>query len=247
MITAESHFQGVKIVVSVADSQSWTVTRSDGFPVRGGQGIGTATLLDTAAPVNEPITYLLDAGAESGQDVVTRHAVGHILTSLNGLTLIPFRWMGDSEMPLEPRVYAAPIPGRARPVLRLAPTSGESGIQIVARVAGAQNKTMRSLLLTNRPLLLFHDRSRCEIPECDIPAVQVVIPSGKISNPRTGHVAAATRDWGLDFLLIDMPGLASRVGIGVWEQLEEEAFTWVDVENLGMPWAEFEDGGWIND
>ena len=247
MIAAESHAQGVRLTVDVPAGQEWTVTRTDGFPVRGGQDTGPATFLDPAAPVGEPVTYLLDAGPESGQAVVKRVGDGEMLTSLNGLTQAQFKWMGDGQMPITQRVYAADVPGRTRPVLRLSPTGGETGVQVTARVAGEANQVMRALLLANRPLLLFHDRSQCQIPECDIPAVQVVVSAGQVNNPRTPHVLKATRDWDLSLLLIDMPGLASRVGIGVWEQLEAEVFTWVDVENLGMAWVEFEDGGWIND
>ena len=143
-------------------------------------------------------------------------------------------------------MYQADVPGRTSKVLRLQPVAADGGISVTARVAGEANRAMRSLLLANRPMLLFHDRSKCEIPECDIPAVSCVFPASPASNPRTGHVSVATRDWQLEFLTIDVPGLASRVGIGVWEQLEAEAMTWADVETLAMAWDEFENGGWIN-
>ena len=445
MIKAESHAQGVRITVDVPAGQEWTVTRTDGFPVRGGTGTGPAKFLDVAAPVNEPVTYLIDPptwvevarnlaldpavsgsrpqdfGGWSGssgnkvdevfinsdwslsgkaerrtfvevgdpksgdsavyvgqavspntvvtvsirvmasrpgitigqalafsntsstqniagsgvftfsepgevadiwvtfkaeemqpdhrlifnfnnkkqgdfleisdadiyegpyqpdrpwfsgdhapdgmrtewlgepnnsasvlygqqtQTTVTRRAEGHLLSSLNGLTQAGFRWLGDGDMPVEPRGYRADVPGRTRPVLRLQPVAADGGIAVTARVAGEANQVMRSLLLANRPMLLFHDRSKCEIPECDIPAVSCVFPASPASNPRTGHVRVATRDWVLEFLTIDVPGLASRVGIGVWEQLEAEQIVWADVEALAMPWTDFEDGGWINE
>lgn len=247
MITAESHAQGVLITVDVPAGQEWTVTRSDGFPVRGGTGTGPATFLDVAAPVNEPVTYVLAAGDDSGQVTVTRRAEGHLLSSLNGLTQANFRWLGDGDMPVEPRGYRADVPGHTRPVLRLQPVAADGGIAVTARVAGEANQVMRSLLLANRPMLLFHDRSKCEIPECDIPAVSCVFPASPVSNPRTGHVRVATRDWVLEFMTIDVPGLASRVGIGVWKQLEAEQMVWADVEDLAMPWSDFENGGWSNE
>ena len=247
MITAESHAQGVRLTADVAAAQEWTVTRTDGFPVRGGTGTGPATFLDVAAPVNEPVTYVLAAGDDSGQVTVTRRAEGHMLSSLNGLSQANFRWLGDGEMPVEPRMYQADVPGRTLPVLRLQPVASDDGISVTARASGEANRAMRSLLLANRPLLLFHDRSKCEIPECDIPAVSCVFPASRVQNPRTGHISVATRDWQLEFLTIDVPGLASRVGIGVWEQLEAEQIVWADVEALAMPWTDFEDGGWINE
>ena len=246
MITAESHAQGVRLTADVAAAQEWMVTRTDGFPVRGGTGTGPSTFIDVAAPVNEPVTYVLAAGDDSGQVTVTRRAEGHMLSSLNGLSQANFRWLGDGEMPVEPRMYQADVPGRTRPVLRLQPVAADGGISVTARASGEANRAMRSLLLANRPLLLFHDRSKCEIPECDIPAVSCVFPASRVQNPRTGHISVATRDWQLEFLTIDVPGLASRVGIGVWEQLEAEAMTWADVETLAMAWDEFENGGWIN-
>ena len=246
MITAESHAQGVRLTADVAAAQEWMVTRTDGFPVRGGTGTGPATFIGAAAPVNEPVTYVLAAGDDSGQVTVTRRAEGHMLSSLNGLSQANFRWLGDGEMPVEPRMYQADVPGRTSKVLRLQPVAADGGISVTARVAGEANRAMRSLLLANRPLLLFHDRSKCEIPECDIPAVSCVFPASRVQNPRTAHVSVSTRDWGLEFLTIDVPGLASRVGIGVWEQLEAEAMTWADVETLAMAWDEFENGGWIN-
>ena len=246
MITAESHAQGVRLTADVAAAQEWMVTRTDGFPVRGGTGTGPATFIDVAAPVNEPVTYVLAAGDDSGQATVTLLAAGHLLTSLNGLTQAGFRWLGDGDMPVEPRVYAADVPGRTSKVLRLQPVAADGGISVTARASGEANRAMRSLLLANRPLLLFHDRSKCEIPECDIPAVSCVFPASRVQNSRTGHISVATRDWQLEFLTIDVPGLASRVGIGVWEQLEAEAMTWADVETLAMAWDEFENGDWIN-
>ena len=118
---------------------------------------------------------------------------------------------------------------------------------VTARCAGADNLVMRELLLVNRPMLLFHDRSRCEIPDCDIPAVECVTNVGRVQNSRTRHVRTTTRDWDLDLLPIDLPDSQIPVGVSMWEQGEAEALTWTDVELMGMPWTEFETGAWIND
>lgn len=77
-----------------------------------------------------------------------------------------------------------------------------NSVTVTARCAGADNLVMRELLLVNRPMLLFHDRSRCEIPDCDIPAVECVTNVGRVQNSRTRHVRTTTRDWDLDLLPI---------------------------------------------
>ena len=247
-LLAASDNQGIRLTVTVGAGVAWTVTRADGVTVRGGSGAGVAVFIDPAAPLNRPTTYLLATATESAQATATRVGHGHMLTSLNGSQQVQFRWLGDAPMPVGPRAYAATIPGRSRPVLRLQPTAGEDGISLTARTAGAQSVAMRQLLLQNEPMLLFHDPGQCQIPECDIPLVEAVFPSGStVSNARTEHVLVATRDWGLDFYLIDMPSTGSQVGVGSWEQLEEQAMTWVGLEASALAWTSMEGGAWINE
>ena len=142
-LLAVSDNQGIRLTVTVGAGVAWTVTRADGVTVRGGTGTGPSTFLDVAAPVNEPVTYVLAAGDDSGQVTVTRRAEGHMLSSLNGLSQANFRWLGDGEMPVEPRMYQADVPGRTRPVLRLQPVAADGGISVTARVAGEVNRVMR--------------------------------------------------------------------------------------------------------
>ena len=247
MITAESHAQGVLITVTVAGGVAWTVSRADGFTVRGGSGVGAATFIDAAAPVNEPVTYLLESDSGTGQATATRAGIGHMLTSINGLSCAHFRWLGDADSPVSGRGFTSEIPGRRHSVVRLDASGVEDSVTVTARCAGADNLVMRELLLVNRPMLLFHDRSRCEIPDCDIPAVECVTNVGRVQNSRTRHVRATTRDWDLDLLPIDLPDSQIPVGVSMWEQGEAEVLTWTDVELMGMPWTEFETGAWIND
>ena len=170
-----------------------------------------------------------------------------MLTSLNGLSCAHFRWLGDGDSPVSGRGFTSEIPGRRHSVVRLDASGVEDSVTVTARCAGADNLVMRELLLVNRPMLLFHDRSRCEIPECDIPAVECVTNVGRVQNSRTRHVRTTTRDWDLDLLPIDLPDSQIPVGVSMWEQGEAEALTWTDVDLMGMPWTEFEAGAWIND
>ena len=244
MILASS-MQGVK--VQVGEAGAWTLTR-DGEPVRGGAGVGPAALIDPAAPLNMPVTYRLDTPSGPVTATVTRQASGHMLTSLNGLERSEFTWLGEGSMGYTSRGHVTEVPGREYPVVRMQPRGGIGTVEVTAKTAGAQTMALRDLILTNRPLLLFHDHAKCAVPECDIPAVQtVIVTPGTVKTARNGQVNIAARIWALELQPTGLLGINSRVGVGTWQQLETQNFTWVELENMALPWTDVEAGVWIND
>lgn len=238
----ESTRTGVRISVNYYGS--WVLTR-DGQRVRGGSGDTPAVFSDPMCPIGKWCTYKLETDYASEEAYTRRDAFEHVISSLDGLTVAYFKWLGDGEMTLEPRAHATTVPGRARPVLRLQPTAGDGVMSLTARTSPLGTSTLRTLFKSNEPLLIFHNLARCEVPNCDIPPVEVFFPEGSsIKSRRTGHLDTAVRDWDLELRLVDIGDWDSRIGVGTWTELENLSYTWGFVEDLKQPWTQFEEGKW---
>ena len=202
--------QGAPPVV-VVDATAWQgqplrVFGTDGVHswwVRGARGSLTIDqsvyqLSDPLAPVNVPIIYYFqdsDGNETQVMQTVRGWAGRDLITDPNGLTGVEFARMDNGD-PRDVGLFVETfyVPGR-EPLPRYQPST-TGGSTVLARTEGATTNGLRDLLATSPLTIVHHNDARCEIPQCDVPRVQVVAVTGA-PNQRVGTVDMARRDWSL--------------------------------------------------
>ena len=99
---------------------------------------------------------------------------------------------------------------------------------------GTDTETLRRLAVRHGRLVIIHDETVCEVPDCDVPAVRACVVT-RASESRTGVVTRATRAWSIT--VQDRPGLTdvTRPG-GDLTDFMAPVVTWGEWQSL--------DGGW---
>ena len=232
-------------VSGVPAGRDWSVTgESEGASWVAASGTGTgraAHVVDPLAPLQRATTYALDVdGSATGPVVRGAGTRLDLVTSADGRRAVPFSRAVEHEQSVTPRSYLYEVPGRVRPVAAFAPVARIGGEQLVVRVDAAHLRTMRDLLLENRPIVVLHNV--CRLPGCDIPrGVRVAVTGAK--GDLTGRLDAAERVWTLDVQEIDAPHGEATPAI-TWGDVLERFGTWQAVRASGLTWAQVAAGAW---
>lgn len=189
---------------------------------------GDRVLADGSAPV-----LLSDALAEPGVATtytvgsetvtLTRRDDGHMLTDARGRGRVSLAWLGDDEDEWDPRIAMFDPSGVRSPVSRwsLRPSTPTGTLQ--ARTLAGQTQAMRDLVGADHrgPVIAIHSTRECQVPDCDIPPVRLVVV-GASQSQRSARVDVAARSWSLPYRAVDpretkMSGTAPVVTWGEWD------------------------------
>lgn len=241
---------------AVPSGAAWQVTGSDGsssWPVRGGAGVWAGeqvAMLDPMCPVGVPVTYTLRARTSAG--AVTTLSAGPVVrvspssmtvTSLDGRRMVRVRVLGSDEQAGQARVQRFDIPGARRPVLRLDTVSDATEGTLEWASTGSDTAMLSTLMGENMPLICLHDPSVCQIPDCDIPPVRLLMPLSW-RHQRAGRIDTAERRWQVPWLEVDDPTPDQRVMPSTWDELDAVGLTWDELDALGLTWDEFDLMAW---
>ncbi len=240
----------------VPEGASFQVTGSAGdssWPVRGGSGVWAGeqvAMLDPMCPVGVPVTYTLRARTSAG--AVTTLSAGPVVrvspssmtvTSLDGRRMVRVRVLGSDEQQAAARIQRFDIPGARRPVLRLDTVSDATEGTLEWASTGSDTTMLSTLMGENMPLICLHDPTICQIPDCDIPPVRLLMPLSW-RHQRAGRIDVAERRWQVPWLEVDDPTPDQRVMPSTWDELDAVGLTWDELDALGLTWDQFDLMAW---
>jgi hypothetical protein len=188
-------------------------------------GSGPVLLSDALAAPGVATTYTV--GSETV--ALTRRDDGHMLTDARGRGRVSLAWLGDDSDEWDPRIAMFDPSGVRSPVSRwsLRPSTPTGTLQ--ARTLAGQTQAMRDLVGADHrgPVIAVHSPRECQVPDCDIPPVRLVVV-GASQSQRSARVDVAARSWSLPYRSADpretkMPGAAPVV-------------TWGEYAGLGEGW-----------
>ena len=253
--------QPPRVVISstaaIPTGSEWTLTGSSGesmWSVRGGSGVWAGeqvAMLDPMCPVEVDVSYTVRwvtpggvVGTETVGPVRREGASSMLITSLDGRSIARVRVTGDDTLTVTARYSRFDIPGSSRPVLRL--DTVPDAVEGTARWSstGTDTQTLVSLMGQNMPLIMLHDPSVCEIPDCDIPPVRLVMPLSS-KRARSDRRDAAWRDWEVPWLEVDDPTPDQRVMPSTWAEFDACGLTWDQLDALSLTWDQFDLMAWV--
>lgn len=238
-------------------------TTADGFTwhPRGGRSfVGTGQqviLTDVLAPLNVVLTYTLYVAGESiwSESITRTHsgrggdgAANDVISSLSGSVVAEVRRLPGDDRQSERRVHVSRVAGNPWSPVRLDPTSGRGSFGMSLASVGAATRSLRAwdgsgMLDGSDPLIYFHDTSRCVIPGCSVPPVQIGVPVSERSNVGE-RVDIGERVWDLSFLACEDPEPDLVVPFQTWADLDAAGLTWAGLDALGLTWGEFDATTW---
>lgn len=236
-----------EIVGTVSSGFTWTV--------RGGTGAATGEqviLVDTLAPLNDPITYtaLLD-GAVVASGVITRTYLGtggdglgfDAIASLDSGTFVGVRRFGGDPRSGDRRFHASAVRGSRWAPLRLDPVAGAGGGSLTVATVGTHTRALRGLMAANPVTVYFHDQSRCGLAGCDVDPVQVmyIVDDG---NDRGERVDVSERVWSLSYLDQSDPESGYVASLQTWDDFDAADLTWDELDALALTWDEWDRLTW---
>lgn len=204
-------------------------------------GSGPVLLSDALAEPGVPTEYRVGSASYT----LTRRDDGHMLTDARGRGRVSLAWLGDDEDEWDPRIAMFDPSGVRSPVSRwsLRPSTPTGTLR--ARTLASQTQAMRDLVGADHrgPVVAIHSPRECQVPECDIPRVRMVV-LGEAKSQRSARVDVAARSWSLPWRCVDpretrSSGSAPVVTWGEYEALGEgwQAYSMLDLCRLvaGMP------------
>lgn len=247
----------VRIVIPGADvpaSDPWTLTASGAglsWQVRGGSGTGAGAqvvLVDTLAPVNVTITYSLTvAGTVTQSGTITRTWSGtggdglarDAVADLLGSTVSGVRRLPSDRRSGERRYHASRVPGSRYLPLRLDAVAGAGGGSMSVASVGSATTALQTLLDGNGLLAYYHDTSRCDLPGCPIPAVEILYVAGESSDigPRRD---VGEREWSLEWLAQADPEPDTSVAVSDLDDLDAAGLDLDALDALTVTWDEWD-------
>ena len=240
----------VRVVVSVPGGRSWSlvgVTDEGEWPVASGVSSGVEVVTaDPWAPVGVAVSYELRHGGlvESAGPVVRPFDGEHVLSDVSGRMVAEFRWLAGDGREGERRAHFSDVAGSPFSPARLDPVAGVGGGSLTAQTTGAHTATLRRLLASNRPLVLLHNRYRCEVPGCDTPAAQTIYVTSD-RNDRSGRTDAAHRVWDLSYRLMPSGVVGGTVPVVTLGDVKSKFATLADVKAAVPKLSDLARGDWL--
>lgn len=184
---------------------TWSITATvagcDPRPVA--QGSGTSMVSDPGAAVDEPTTYTITEDTKTTTTVLIREAIApRFITDQWGRNPIPIIWQGDDELTHTNAAEIFQPTAAAYPVIRYSKPSYTHGT-ITIRTDTAGTRTLTRLIKNPQPLWLIHNRTACQIPDCDVEPTRLIALTSDTTNKRTSRIDQAERTWQLTYHLID--------------------------------------------
>lgn len=184
------------------------VATTDGRVLSDGTGTGPILLSDALAVPGKPTAYTV--GAQTVR--TTRRDDGHMLTSLSGRQRVQVTWLGDDDDEIDPRVAFMDVDSRRSPVTRHSLRASSPRGTLNVQTGSAGTRELRELVEVRGPIVAVHSPRACEIPDCDIEPVRVIVVSS-VSSSRSGRVDSAHRIWKLTYRELDARE-QGKVGFG---------------------------------
>lgn len=188
-------------------------------------GSGPVLLSDALAEPGVATTYTV--GSETV--TLTRRDDGHMLTNARGRGRVSLAWLGDDEDEWDPRISMFDPSGVRSPVSRWSLRPSTPTGTLNARTLADQTQAMRDLVGADHrgPVIAIHSQRECQVPECDIPPVRMVV-LGEARSQRSARVDVAARSWSLPYRAVDpretrSSGVAPVITWGEWQALGDAA------------------------
>jgi hypothetical protein len=237
------------VITGIAAGTAYSVTGStpDGstWPVPGGTAVapgGQLVLTDNRSAFNVPVTYsVLAAGATTAAAVVVVAFDGTCaLQSLNGQLVAPVR-LHDNGDPRELalRSRAFDVPNRERPPGRFSKSGYGTGLLEVTTLGKAATATLRRILLDGGPVVVRTDAST-PLER----AVDIVMVTGARNAIATSVQYGDSRRWSLPVLFVDDPEPSAVLAAFTWDDLDAVGLTWNQFDALGLTWDQFDTYDW---
>lgn len=183
---------------------SWQVVGVlDGVERLVAAGSGAAVFSDAAAPVNEPVEYVVTDSTGTSRGQLTRagsHA--RFITDMWGRSVVPIIWQGDDALSLAQSAEVFTTSGSNFPIVRFNKPAITTGA-ITLRTSLDGTPTLSRLVRSGSPLWLVHDRTACQIPGCDVDPVRLIAITSETSYKRTARPDTAERVWQFTYHLLN--------------------------------------------
>ena len=241
----------VRVVVSVPGGRSWSlvgVTDEGVWPVASGVSSGAEVVTaDPWAPVGVDVSYELRHGGvveSAGPIVRPFDGAGGLFTDLSGRHVAEFQWQHGDPREGERRAHFSAVPGSRFSPSRLDPVAGAGGGGVEAQTTGVHTVALRGLLDSNRPLVLLHNRYRCQVPGCDVQASQTVYVTSD-PNDRSPRTDAAHRVWDLSYRLMPSGVVGGAVPVVTLGDVKSKFATLADVKAAVPKLSDLARGDWL--
>ena len=207
-------------------------------------GTTPVLLSDALAAPGVPATYTVGSSTVT----LTRRDDGHMLTDLAGRGRVQLAWLGDDEDEYDLRVAFHETSARRSPVVRYALRPAAPRGTLKVRTMADATLALRSLVEARGYMVAVHSPAACDIADCDVEPVRVVVFSGA-SSARSARVDHAVREWDLPYRGVDAreltrlrSGCAPVVTWGEWMEYRASSgdradYSYVELASLiaGMP------------
>ncbi|MFT0849032.1 hypothetical protein VR010_14945 [Actinomycetaceae bacterium L2_0104] len=181
-----------------------------------------ALISDPLAPPGVPTVY------RQGEHHVTlvRPDTGfHMVTDRDGRTGVRIALLGDDATDPDTglSLFAPDTGGPSIPSWRygILDTTGT----LEARTAGADTRVMLELVRAKCPIIQLHSPRACQIPECDIPPVRVILAQSA-RYARDGVVSRARREWSIPWT--EYRGETGAAPVVTWGEYEAHSDGWTE-------------------
>ena len=181
-----------------------------------------ALISDPLAPPGVPTVY------RQGEHQVTlvRPDTGfHMVTDRDGRTPVRIALLGDDATDqgtgvsfFDPDTGGPSIPSWRYGIL-------DSTGTLEARTAGADTRVMLELVRAKCPIIQLHSPRACQIPECDIPPVRVILAQSA-RYARDGVVSRARREWSIPWT--EYRGETGAAPVVTWGEYEAHSQGWTE-------------------
>lgn len=169
---------------------------------------------DPFAPPGVSTTYTVGAR----RFTLTRRGEGYAVTSLDSRQRAVVSYIGDDAREYETRATATDINARRTPVIRWAGVAAAYTGRLELLAYAEDSTRLERILEARQPVIAVHSHDACDLKDCDIPAVRVLVITHATSQ-RTGRRDRVRRQWTLDYKQIDLDeasGLLGNVPVVTW-------------------------------
>ena len=202
-------------------------------------GRAAVSVCDPLAPPGVATTYTVG----TQRFTLTRRGEGYAVTSLDSRTRAVVSYIGDDAREYDTRATATDINARRTPVIRWAGVAAAYTGRLELLAYAEESARLESIIEARQPVIAVHSHDACDMQDCDVPAVRVLIITHATSQ-RTGRRDRVRRQWTLDYKQVDMDEARALVGTipvvtwGVWDAASKwRGRSYVELlrEFAGMP------------
>lgn len=179
----------------------------------------TASIVsDSGAPAGETIIYSAVGAGIADVQLVRSANNSHLLTDRKGRGAVRILQLGNDELDHDPQVRLNDN-GSGFPSARYAlnPQSPKGSLECFT--VAQDTRALRALIKRREPLWLIHNRSFCQIKDCDITGTRLIQPTS-FRESRTARTDQAERAWKISYRVMNaaaMPHGAPVVTWGEWQ------------------------------